>query len=152
MSSAKTQPTTVSVDEFLKKLTDDKTLADCRKLIEIMRQATGAEPQMWGPSIVGFGTYRYVYASGREGDWPLVGFSPRKQNLSLYLSCDLQQQHDLLAQLGVHACGKGCLYIKRLSDVHLPTLKKLVKASIRQTREMFPQAKTTTPKSRSRSA
>jgi hypothetical protein len=150
MSSPKTQRTAASVENFLNQVKDEETLRDCRRLVEILRQATGDEPKMWGPSIVGFGTYHYVYASGREGDWPLVGFSPRKQNLSLYLSCDIQQQGDLLDQLGEHTCGKGCLYIKRLSDVHLPTLKKLVKASIRQTREMFPPVKKSgKPRSRS---
>lgn len=146
MSSPKTQPTAASVDKFLEKLKDEETRVDCHKLVDIQRKATGEEPRMWGPSIVGFGMFHYVYASGREGDWPLVGFSPRKQSLSLYLSCDIQRHADLLAELGAHSCGKGCLYIKRLSDVHLPTLKKLVKAAIRETLQMFPATNQKSPK------
>ena len=88
-------------------------------------------PAMWGSNIVGFGSYHYVYASGREGDWPLTAFSPRKQNITLYIVAGFEQYEGLLAKLGRHSCGKSCLYIKRLSDVHVPTLKKLVTASVR---------------------
>jgi hypothetical protein len=152
MSSPKTQPTAASVEKFLGKVAGEETRRDCEKLVEMMRSATGEEPKMWGPSIVGFGTFHYVYASGHEGDWPLVAFSPRKQSLSLYLSCDIQRHADLLAELGAHTCGKGCLYIKRLADVRLPTLKKLIKAGIRETLQMFPAANKKPSKSRSRSA
>src|SRR6478735_899462 len=105
MPEPKTKPTAVSVDDFLARVKDDDTREDCLTLVEIMRSATGEEPKMWGPSIVGFGSYHYVYASGHTGDWPLAGFSPRKQNISLYLSCDIRQHTDLLNKLGAHDCG-----------------------------------------------
>ncbi len=95
-----------------------------------MQTATKAPPVMWGPSIVGFGSFHYVYASGRSGDTMLVGFAPRKGSLSLYLSCALEAEHDLSA-LGKYTCGKGCLYINRLSDVHLPALKKLIREAVK---------------------
>ena len=97
----------------------------------MMEEITGTKPQMWGPSIVGFGTWRYKYASGREGDWPVAAFSPRKQDLTLYLTPGFEKYDELLDQLGKHKTGKSCLYIKRLSDIHVPTLKKLIKASVK---------------------
>ena len=96
-----------------------------------MEEITGSKPQMWGPSIVGFGTYHYKYASGREGDWPLTGFSPRKQDLTLYLPMGFQKYGEMVEQLGKHRAASSCLYLKRLSDVHVPTLKKLIKASVK---------------------
>jgi hypothetical protein len=89
---------------------------------------------MWGTSIVGFGSYHYKYASGREADWMLTGFSPRKQNITLYIMAGFEQYHEMLARLGKHTCAKSCLYIKRLSDVHMPTLKQLVQASVQHMR------------------
>lgn len=130
MAENKTQPTQASVDEFLDRLTDPQQQADCRVLVDLMQAATKEPPVLWGPSIVGFGTMHYVYATGREGDTPLVGFSPRKGKLSLYLSCAIEAEHDLSA-LGKFTCGKGCLYIKRLSDVHLPALKKLIRNAVK---------------------
>ena len=127
MAEAKTKPTKASVDKFIKSVTDAQTRKDCFTISELMKKATGAEPQMWGSSIVGFGTRHYRYASGREGDWPIIGFSPRKQNLTLYLMMyGLDDRDELLKKLGKHSLGKGCLYIKRLSEVNLPTLKKLI--------------------------
>ena len=105
-----------------------------------MQKATNAEPQMWGASIVGFGSYHYKYASGREGDWMLTAFSPRKQNITLYIFGGFEGYDELMAQLGKHSCGKSCVYIKRLSDVHLPTLKKLIKASVKHMRKTHPPA------------
>ena len=96
-----------------------------------MQKATKAKPQMWGSAIVGFGSRRYKYSSGREMDWMLIGFSPRKQNITLYILSGFKGQDELMAQLGKHSCGKACIYIKRLSDVHLPTLKKLIIASVK---------------------
>jgi hypothetical protein len=96
-----------------------------------MEEVTGEKPKMWGPSIVGFGSYHYKYDSGREGDWLMTGFSPRKKDLTLYLMTGLAKHHDLLGKLGKHSHAKSCLYIKRLSDVHIPTLKKLIKASLK---------------------
>lgn len=97
---------------------------DCRTLVKIMEQITGAKPdRMWGPSIVGFGTYSYVYATGRSGDWPLTAFSPRKAAVTLYIMCGFAAQSELMDKLGPHKTGKCCLYVKRLSDIHLPLSK-----------------------------
>lgn len=127
MAEAKTKPTKQSVEKFIKSIPNEETRADCRTIAKLMTEATGAEPQMWGSSIVGFGVKHYKYASGREGDWPIIGFSPRKQNLTLYAMAGLDEE--LLKSLGKHSLGKGCLYFKRLSDVDLPTLKKVIKTA-----------------------
>jgi hypothetical protein len=129
MPEAKTKLTGASVDDFLDAIENDQIRDDCRTIAGIMAKAAKAPPRMWGTSIVGFGTQRTTYASGREAEWMLTAFSPRKQNITLYLG-HLDEQRDLLDKLGTHSCGKGCLYIKRLSDVHLPTLTKLVKSSV----------------------
>ena len=131
MAELKTKPTKQSVAQFIKSIPHEETRADCRTISKLMSEATGAEPQMWGTSIVGFGVMHYKYASGREGDWPIIGFSPRKQNLTLYISAGFQNP-DLLKKLGKHSLGKSCLYFKRLSDVDLPTLKKVIKAGAKQ--------------------
>ena len=135
MPEPKTRLTDASVDDFLDRIENDQVRDDCRTIAGIMARAAKAPPRMWGPSIVGFGTYKYRYASGREGEFMLTAFSPRKQNITLYLTPNLTAHRDLLDKLGTHSCGKGCLYIKRLSDVHLPTLTKLVKASVADMRE-----------------
>lgn len=135
MAENKTKRNKRSVEGFLRSIPDERQRKDCLVLAEWMKQATGAEPAMWGSSIVGFGEYHYSYASGREGDWFLTGFSPRKQNLSLYLMGGLDQQRDLLDKLGKHTTGVGCLYIKTLDDVHRPTLKQLIRQTVRQLRE-----------------
>ena len=132
MAEAKTKPTKESVTGFLNKITDATRREDCFAVVKIMEEITGSKPQMWGPSIVGFGSYHYKYASGHEGDWPVIAFSPRKQDLTLYLSLNGYEKFGaLMDQLGKHKTGKSCLYIKRLSDIHLPTLKKLIKASVK---------------------
>ena len=131
MAELKTRPTKQSVTEFLNKIPDTERREDCFAVAKIMEEITGAKPQMWGPSIVGFGTYHYKYATGREGDWPLTGFSPRKQDLTLYVMMGFRNREALMNQLGKHKTGKSCLYIKRLSDIHVPTLKKLLKASLK---------------------
>jgi Domain of unknown function (DU1801) len=131
MAELKTKLNDASVDDFLNSIKDEQVREDCWTIVEIMQEATKADPQMWGTSIVGFGAYRYKYASGREGDWMLTAFSPRKQNITLYLYGDFEGRDELMAQLGKHSCGKACIYIKRLSDVHLPTLKKLIKGSVK---------------------
>jgi hypothetical protein len=97
-----------------------------------MEEVTGHKPKMWGPSIVGFGSYHYKYDSGREGDWMVTGFSPRKKDLTLYIMMGFEKHQDLMKQLGKHSTGKSCLYIKRLSDIHMPTLKKLIKTSVKE--------------------
>jgi hypothetical protein len=136
LAENKTQPTQASVEDFLSGLTDPQQQADCRVLVELMQTATKAPPVLWGTAIVGFGQVHYVYDTGREGDWMLIGFAPRKANLSLYLSCALEAEHDL-STLGKFTCGKGCLYIKRLSDVHLPSLKKLIRTAVATNRKRF---------------
>lgn len=135
MSEAKTQPTTASVPEFLARVPDEQMRADSEVLVEIMSATTKAKPVLWGPNIVGFGTYRYVYATGREGDWPLVAFSPRKGNFSIYIMAGFETNQELMAKLGKYKTGKCCLYVKRLSDVHLPTLKTLIRESVRLTKK-----------------
>lgn len=131
MAELKTKVNDASVDVFLKGVKDEATREDCYKLIEIMSKAAKAEPKMWGTSIVGFGSYRYKYASGREGDWMLVGFSPRKQNLTLYIMSGFEEYNPLLKKLGKHATGKSCLYIKRLADVDMKVLRELVTRSVK---------------------
>ena len=126
MAELKTKLTDASVDEFLKGVKDEGTRADCYQIIEMMKKATKAEPKMWGTSIIGFGQYRFKYPSGRELDWFPVGFSPRKQNITLYLMGGFEENKDLLKKLGKHSLGKGCLYIKKLEDVDTKVLKQLV--------------------------
>ena len=130
MAEPKTQRTKRSVDAFLKSIPDEQKRKDAFALVDIMRKTTKAEPVMWGSNIVGFGTYRYKYASGREGDWPLTGFSPRKQNLTLYIMSGFEQYDELLKSLGKFKTGKACLYVNRLDDIDLPTLRKLIKQSV----------------------
>lgn len=130
MAELKTRPNDASVDDFLSGVADERKREDCRTLVRIMSDATGAEPRMWGDSIVGFGTYHYRYASGREGDWMQVGFSPRKQNLTLYIMSGFSRYEELMKSLGKHSTGKSCLYIKKLDDVDMTTLKKLVEESV----------------------
>jgi hypothetical protein len=138
MAELKTQATDASVTKFLNGVKDKKRRQDCETILKMMRKATRAEPKMWGSSIVGFGDCHYVYASGREGDWFLTGFSPRKQNLVLYSIIYFERFEALLKQLGRYKLGKGCLYIKRLEDVHLPTLRKLITQSVSLGRKTYP--------------
>src|SRR5215213_8696381 len=140
MSELKTKLTQASVDDFLNAIPDAQIRQDCWAIVEIMQEATQAPPQMWGASIVGFGSYHYKYASGREADWMLTGFAPRKLNITLYIMAGFEQYNDMLAQLGKHTCGKSCLYIKRLADIDLPTLKQLVHASVEHMRAANPPA------------
>lgn len=128
-SGNKTVATSNSVAAFLKKA-PTKYHADCEALIEMMSSITKEPAKMWGPSIVGFGIYHYVYESGREGDMPLVGFSPRASALSLYIMSGFDGSPELMAKLGKFKTGKSCLYIKSLDDVHIPTLKKLIRQSV----------------------
>lgn len=132
MAENKTQATDAEVAVFLDGLADEQRRNDCRTVVALMRELTGAEPRMWGANIIGFGTKHYRYASGREGDWFVVGCSPRKQNLTLYLTYGFEQHHDLLARLGKHSLGKACLYVKRLSDLDLAVLRELVARSVTQ--------------------
>ena len=130
MAENKTKPTEASVEEFLSSVPDDRRRADARTLLDLMRDVTGAEPRMWGPSIIGFGDYHYRYESGREGDWFLAGFSPRKANLVVYIMSGFPRHAELMAQLGKHRTGKSCLYINKLDDVDLDVLRELVRRSV----------------------
>jgi hypothetical protein len=135
MAELKTKQNEQSVEKFLKGIADKQMREDCFTILEIMKQVTKSEPKMWGSSIVGFGTYHYKYESGREGDWFLTGFSPRKQNLTLYIMGGFARYDELMKQLGKHKTGKSCLYIKYLADVDLPTLKKLIQESVSHMRK-----------------
>jgi hypothetical protein len=135
MTENKTIPTDQSVDDFLNALDDAQKRKDSFALLDLMREVTGMEAKMWGSSIVGFGSYHYRYASGREGDTMLVGFSPRKQNLTIYNMGSIDPDDERFKELGKHTTGKGCLYIKRLDDVDLPTLKALIEASFTRAKE-----------------
>jgi hypothetical protein len=135
MAKLKTKQTDESVEEFLNRIPDAERRQDCFAITKLMEEITGHKPRMWGPSIVGFGSYHYKYASGREGDWMVTGFSPRKKDLTLYIMMGFEKHQELMKELGKHSVGKSCLYIKRLSDIHLPTLKKLIKTSIKQLKD-----------------
>jgi len=130
MAELKTKKTTASVEDFLNSIVDEQRRKDCFRVLEIMKAATKAEPAMWGTSIIGFGRYQYAYKSGRTLEWFLTGFSPRKQDLTLYIMPGLERYPALMKKLGKHKTGKSCLYIKKLDDVDLPTLKQLIKQSL----------------------
>ncbi len=126
----KTKLNDASVEDFLNTVSDEQIRADCFEIAKLMKQVTKAEPKMWGSSIVGFGSYHYKGASGREGDWMLVGFSPRKQNLTLYIMAGFERYDELMKKLGKFSTGKSCLYIKKLADVDKKVLKELVSESV----------------------
>ncbi|MBB1471706.1 DUF1801 domain-containing protein [Luteimonas sp. MC1782] len=130
MSENKTKPTDSSVSTFLDAVEDDQRREDCQALLAMMARITGKPAAMWGPSIVGFDSYHYRYASGREGDMAVTGFSPRKHDISVYLTASGPVQAGLLARLGRHKMGKSCLSIRRLSDVDPEVLEKLVADSV----------------------
>ncbi len=130
MSNYKTIPNDLDVDAFLAGVADEKRRADSHSMLEFMKRVTGEDPVMWGDSIVGFGSYHYKYASGREGDWPAAGFSPRKQALTLYIMSGFSRHDELMAKLGKFTTGKSCLYIKNLEDVDLDVLEQLVRGSM----------------------
>ena len=132
MAEPKTKKTEKSAADFFASIKDEQVRNDCKTISTIMQAATKEKPVMWGSSIVGFGHHRSIYASGKESNWMLIAFSPRKQNIVLYLMLGLNRQEHLLAKLGKHTSSKGCLYIKRLSDIHLPTLKKLIAAAVKE--------------------
>ena len=130
MAELKTKQTDASVHAYLNAIEDPQRRDDCIAIAAIMRRVTGHEPKMWGSRIVGFGSYHYKYASGREGDSCLVGFSSRKSEVSLYLMLGMKDRSKLLGQLGKHKAGKGCVYIKHLSDINVPVLERLIAACI----------------------
>ena len=130
MAGAKTKVNDASVAKFIDGVKDEQVRDDCKTIIALMEAATKDKARMWGSAIVGFGLKKVVYAGGREADWMAIGFSPRKQNIALY-GLGISKQEALLAKLGRHDHGKGCLYIKQLSDVHVPTLKRLIAESVK---------------------
>ncbi len=130
MAVNKTRPTEISVTTFVGTLTEPARRSDAKAMTKMMKRATGEKPKMWGPSIIGFGTHHYKYESGREGDTALVGFSPRKSATVLYGVAEFKGAAKLLARLGKHTTGKGCLYIKNLSDVDLKVLEELIVKSV----------------------
>ena len=130
MAELKTKVNDANVEAFLNAVPDEKKRADALRLMQIMREVTGEEPRMWGNSMVGYGSYHYKSASGQEGDWPLTAFSPRKANLTLYITPGFERYEELLGGLGKFTTGKSCLYVKRLSDVDEATLRELVRQSV----------------------
>jgi hypothetical protein len=135
MYEAKTKQTEVSPKSYLGAIGDDVRRKDCKDLAAMMKRVTGCAPKMWGPSIVGFGSYHFKYESGHEGDCPVAGFSSRKADITLYLAPGyLGKAKGLLAKMGKHKAGKGCLYIKHLSDVELPILERLISGSVADVR------------------
>ena len=137
MAELKTAPTGASVTKFIEAIDDAAGRRDARTLVRMMRRVTQAPPKMWGPSIVGFGTYRYRYLSGREGDWMLTGFSPRKREFSIYIMSGFDEHAELLARLGPHRTGRSCLYVKRLGDIDAGVLEELVSRSVAHLRRTY---------------
>jgi len=138
MAENKTKPTKLSVSAFIEALTDQTRRADAKALVKLMQSATGEKPKMWGPSIIGFGSYHYTYESGREGDMPLIGFSPRKAATVLYNVAGSSSSEALRAKLGKHTTGKGCLYIKKLADVDQRVLETLMVKAVSAMRARIP--------------
>jgi len=141
MAENKTKPTDADVEAFLNAVDNERKRADSFAILKMMKEVTGEEPVMWGPSIVGFGSVHYKYASGREGDYLLTGFSPRKQNLTLYIMAGMagfEHFDDLRARLGKHKVGVSCLYINKLADVDMDVLRELVRRSVEHMRTSNP--------------
>ena len=134
MAELKTQPNEQNVEDFLNNVENETKRKDSFSILEMMKEETGAEPIMWGDSIIGFGSYQYKYASGRDAEWFLTGFSPRKQNLTLYIMSGFDEYDELLDKLGKHSTGQSCLYIKRLEDVDQDVLRDLVSKSVEHMR------------------
>lgn len=139
MAKNKTAATETSVIDFLNTFVDDQAKRnDALELLKIMHKVTGFEPKMWGPSIIGFGSYHYKYASGHEGDAPLAGFSPRKAAISLYVYLSEENREELLSKFGKHRAAKGCIYVKKLSDIDAEVLKEMVSASVKELQKIYP--------------
>ena len=137
MSALKTQPTDASVMTFLNSIEDKQKREDSLSILDIMENASGEHATMWGPSIVGFGRYHYKYESGREGSWFLTGFSPRKQNMSVYIMPGFEQFDELVGKLGKYSTGKSCLYFKKLSDIDREVLSRLISESVAYMRKKY---------------
>ena len=138
MAENKTKATEVNVTEFIEKVENEVRRKDSFMLVDFFRSITGHEPKMWGPTIIGFGTYHYKYASGHEGDMPVAAFSPRKDSLVLYFSPEFGNRDKLLEKLGKHKASKGCVYVKKLEDISLSVLEELTIASIKDVLEKYP--------------
>ena len=138
MAKIKTTQTSKSVTAFINSVTDETKRKDSYLIIEIMQKQTGFEPKMWGPSIVGFGKYHYKYDSGHEGDMPLAAFSPRSTAIVIYLSATFENRDELFQKLGKHKTGKVCLYIKKIEDIDVSVLKKMISNSIKHTQSLYP--------------
>jgi hypothetical protein len=137
MAKNKTTETKVSVTEFINAVPDETKRKDSFRIVEIMKGVTGFDAKMWGPSIIGFGTYHYKYESGREGDMPLVAFSPRKPAIVLYLATGADKKEEFLKKLGKHKTSKGCIYIKKLEDIDVNVLKEMVKTSVKHLKSVY---------------
>jgi len=137
MSELKTKQNEESVLDFLNSVEDEQRREDCRKLLKLFTEVTGETPKMWGKSIVGFGSYHYKYDSGREGDWFLTGFSPRKQNLTIYITAGFSEYGDIVENLGKFKTGSSCLYVKKLSDIDSNILKTIVKKSVADMKKRY---------------
>jgi hypothetical protein len=129
MAELKTKKTENSVADFLNGIENERKRQDCFRLLELMQRVTGLEPKLWSNSLVGFGDYHYKYASGREGDWFILGFSPRKQALTLYLTQGVEGKEELLGRLGKHTTGMGCIYVKSLNDIDMQVLEEILTAA-----------------------
>jgi Domain of unknown function (DU1801) len=140
MAELKTKPSDQSVNGFLDKISDETRRAECYTILDMMKRVTKEEPKIWGSGLVGFGNYHYKYASGHEGDCFVTGFAARKGALTLYITAGVERFPKLLAKLGKHKAGKGCLYIKKLGDVNLSVLEDLVKQSVEHTRATYKSA------------
>ena len=138
MAENKTQKTKESVSDFIKKIADEQMRKDCTALKKVMEASTGAKAKMWGPSIVGFGDYHYKYDSGREGDFFLAGFSPRKQNLTLYIQGEPENKKALLEKLGKYKAGGSCIYVKKLEDIDLKVLDKMIRDGMKFLKKKYP--------------
>jgi hypothetical protein len=138
MAELKTVPSGADVEAFLERISDPARRADCRAVLELMQRATGCPPKMWGDRIVGFGSYRYRYRTGREGDWFLSGFASRKRDLTLYVMSGFERSPEIMARLGKYKTGKSCLYVAKLADVDTGALEDLVVASVRHLRATYP--------------
>ena len=137
MSELKTRRHDGDVDAYLDSVENPRRREDARRVLTLMREVTGERPKMWGSSIVGFGSYHYTYASGREGDWPVVGFAPRRQNLVLYIMPGFARYESLLARLGKHRTGKSCLYVNKLDDIDPEVLEELVRESVDEMKRRY---------------
>jgi hypothetical protein len=138
MAKNKTIETVQSVADFLMTITDEKKRKDCSTLIDLISQRTGYEPKMWGPSIIGFGLYHYVYESGREGDAPLAAISPRANAITFYLGANFDNREELLAKFGKHKLGKGCIHIQKIEDIDTNVLVEMVKNSMEHRKKSYP--------------